>query len=178
MTPEESEPQLRELWGQGLSFKKIGVLMGTSRSAIAGRCKRLGLRRGPSDVEAWPDDDVALLLNLQDAGRTQPQIARAMGRTFASVKSKLDRMKSGSPRRQSQSPIKRQRPSVADLVPIIPERNHSPVRLVDADFWACRYPLWDNSGYPDYLVCGQTKMRGSIFCAAHRAKCFKTDRAA
>lgn len=72
----------------------------------------------------------------------------------------------GHPPKKPRAPAKPPgRPPVKPLpVPDI-ECDSIPVKLADAGPLACRWPLWDVSGYPDYLVCGAP---GYPWCVRHR----------
>lgn len=48
---EERIILLRKLWGKGMSITKIGVEMGVTRNAIAGKSDRLKLPKRPSPIK-------------------------------------------------------------------------------------------------------------------------------
>lgn len=84
------------LWDQGKSYAEISALYDVTRSTVTAgiyRLKERGLiKRFGLPAEIWSSSDDAMLKKLRLAGKTNPQIAAAMGRTLGSVKAKIERM--------------------------------------------------------------------------------------
>lgn len=53
--PEDRIERLRALFSGGAVYSEIANALGVSRSAIAGKCKRLGLRRSPAPARPVAD---------------------------------------------------------------------------------------------------------------------------
>jgi hypothetical protein len=45
--------------------------------------------------------------------------------------------------------------------------------LLDLTAGACRWPVGDPS-HPDFFFCGAEALRGELYCAAHRARAYKS----
>ena len=64
---EEKLIKLKELWDEGLPITKIGLLLGVSRNAIAGKAHRLGLpkRNSPISNSGDPRKNKTTSLNIE-----------------------------------------------------------------------------------------------------------------
>jgi len=78
---------LCEEWIAGTSAEAIGELTDTSKNAVIGKARRLGLpQRKPSrKVEPWEDDDKQRLLRLRREGTSWPAIADELERSYSAV---------------------------------------------------------------------------------------------
>ena len=54
-----------------------------------------------------------------------------------------------------------------------PELASAPIKLIDTGADVCHWPLWQENGAPDFLVCGAP---GYPYCAKHRRVATSTPR--
>lgn len=85
------------LWKSGKSGGEIGAILGTSRSSVIGRMRRLGLLGSPERMNApihkWtPGEDAELTQFITVDGLGYVEIAAAMNATYDSVRHRAQRL--------------------------------------------------------------------------------------
>lgn len=171
--------QLQALWKQGLSGAEIAQRIGTGRSAVLAKARRLDL----DARKDWPKEREALLSNLwSDDSLTLADIGLILGIGRNAVCGKGHRL--GLPPR-GHLPERRARlakdhrqssrlPAVSKPTPtpiakppaVVPAGR--PVPLVDLERHHCRWIRDDG------LFCGTAKARGS-YCATHAAITYRVE---
>lgn len=133
----------------------------------------------------WDAEKVAELTRLwNDRSLSAQQIARQMGiSSRMAIIGKARRL--GLPRRNPADNLPRPAPSIASRGPKppkvepmpqpkpvpAPEPPTTPVRLADAGPNICRFPMWQERGWPDLLICGAP---GYPWCSKHRRVVYQT----
>lgn len=88
-TPEENR-RLRELCEQGLTIQEIAKQLDREPSATYWRLHAYGLSAKRADNgQKWTQKEIKRLIKLVRQGKTRERIAALMGRTFQSVRRKL-----------------------------------------------------------------------------------------
>lgn len=146
---DETRNQLRALIKDGLSYLQIAHRMGRSRSAIAGECFRLGLRRAIqhkggislSRLEPLPAPPPTLWQDLQKPPIRKPRKPRSLIELKAI---------------EEQAQIKRKpRPRLVE---------HK--ALLELNACDCRWP-YGEPGTKDFFFCAAEVVAGHPYCEAH-----------
>lgn len=106
LTPEDFD-RIVLMREEGRSYKEIALAVGCSQSAVSWHCLRLGADppkppkpvleiRGPVatmrngfPVRRYTADDDARILSMEAEGKSETEIARALGRRFNSIRRRL-----------------------------------------------------------------------------------------
>ncbi len=136
-TPERVA-ELTRLWAEhSLTAEQIARQMGLpSRHAVIGKVHRLGLP--------------GRLVQVAHHEYWQPGGKRASPKPSVA---------SHSPKPPKVAPMPQPKTTPA------PEATTTPVRLVDAGPNICRFPMWQERGWPDLPICGAP---GYPWCSKHR----------
>ena len=151
---QERTEQLRKHHAAGLSFSVIAGLFKTTRSAIAGKCARLGLARPGRDNVA--NGRLGGKIRAKQIFSLAPSQRKAPSRQR---KPKFNFARAITPRAMN---------GTAGLSVLVgsdapPSLN---ISLVDLEPRHCRFIPGD-----DRLFCGQPKQEGSSYCAHHDRMC-------
>ena len=122
----------------------------------------------------WSEEAIAALRELWPTGLSCKAIALRLGvmglGTYSrnAVIGKVHRLDLPDRPRQ----VERARPTPRPKAAIVmaPEPVSIPMRLLDAGMSQCRWPMWDQDGNPDFLVCGARTVPGETWCVAHKRK--------
>ena len=180
-----------DLWNEGKSCGEISVKFGVTRSTVSAgvyRLKERGLiTRSGVAMDLWSDSDDETLKVLRAAGKTNVQIAAAIGRTLGSVKAKIERMVyAGHLKRVADGPgrpktfgvraitfVKRDEERVSQniiagqglLSRIDAAMTGEGVPLLEMRKFQCHFLT---GGAPDWRMCGEPAKDGS-YCPKCRA---------
>ena len=69
---EDKLNKLKKLWDDGLPITKIGIEIGVSRNAIAGKAHRMGLPKRNSPISKSGDPRKSLISNTKDNRKQLP----------------------------------------------------------------------------------------------------------
>lgn len=136
--------EMRRLFDEGWSMGRIALALGRSRSSIAGKLRRLGIKRGDTPTQGL-------------ARRHRPPNPR--------------RRKGGTLKRSTPPPRPVGAPKF-NVVPFKPREPEKPlpplnVGIYDLTPAHCRWPV---SGEREHtLFCGHQRVTGSSYCGQHKA---------
>ena len=175
MWTTERIERLTELWASGMSTALVGKEFGLSKSAIAGKIRRLGLPSRAVRIEFphprdWTQDRVDRLLQMHRERRSARYMAADLGITKFAVNSKLFRLGVDRWTGRRRATMARTGPTLkASPVAEGPRPEHFlGVTFENLTDDQCRYPRGDNP----FLFCGQPKMQESSYCAKCHALCW------
>ena len=132
------------------------------------------------DGSDWTDERIAELTKLWSEGLSGGNISRQMGVSRCAIMGKVRRLNlvphNDTPGwvRQPPTPHRSRSLAVTPRAAPMPQPAplelppSDPVKLVETTSRHCRFPLWNENGWPDFPVCGRDKAEGSVYCAAHR----------
>lgn len=143
----------------------------------------------------WTDDRVDIMRQMHARGDSFGKIGHALNMSRNSCIGKARRLglSPREPRNQNwmteQATKKRLANPPPKVAPPMPEPMPQPaplelppcdpVRLIDATFRSCRWPLWDDDGAATgFPICGRKRDWDSSWCAAHRARVFQAKKQA
>lgn len=155
--PESDLARLRVMWADGLSLNQIGMALGLSRNAIAGKALRMGLdRRGtPIPPTKRSPDAVAKVKAMRAAGKSYSAIAEVLGVTTATARC-------WATRRQEPPKIR-----------LHGATGHGPgIGMADMTRSMCRWPLWGRE-LPTFRCCGDPTAAGLPYCTTHAERAYK-----
>lgn len=161
----ERTERLKELLGTGMKLRDIGAeIGGLSKSAIAGKIRRLGLA-APRPRLLTEEEKEAILARRREKDKIKKRRKRAEGGPERRPSVKLIRTNSNS------NLLRLIHTITGDVAPlqeadIIPHN----VALVDLTDHDCRYPYGEGT---DITFCGHPKQEKSSYCPAHAALCWK-----
>ncbi len=179
MWDDRTTEQLQALWLQGHSGAEIAAAIGSTRSAVLGKARRLDLTMRKD----WPKEREAQLRVLwADPSLSMADIGKTLGIGRSAVAGKISRLMlphrtHASFRRTNISegkgmPLRIRPKTVSATVAKPPARvvvaPGKPVPLMDLEHHHCRW-LQD-----DGLFCGNQKERGS-YCSGHAAITYVAD---
>ena len=146
---QDRTTQLRKSHKAGLSFSVMAEMFRTTRSAIAGKCARLGLVRVEKDFAA--------------AGRIGGKISAQKRRESKPPK----RVSKFNFARPTMAPERANGTAESSSLPVppLPPLNLALVNLTPT---ACRYPYGDRA---PFQFCGHEQHPGSSYCPAHCQLC-------
>ena len=152
--PPERVSALRQLFDEGVCFEQIAGQLAMTRSAIIGKCHRLGLRRDPPPSLHEKRSAAAKVGNLTRKLRPGKDPARNIA---------LQKIVAGP--RYSDEPL----PSTHESDLAIPRRRRRNVfTLGPRD---CKFPVGD-PGTSSFFFCGARKLPTLPYCAEHARRCF------
>ncbi len=142
--PPERTAELTRRFHEGESFGVIAGAMAFTRSAIIGKCHRLGLRRTPPPT-----------LTSAKVGHLTRKLRSA----------RPDPAKLVAGPKHSDEPL----PSTHESDLAIPRRRRKNIfTLGPRD---CKFPVGDPSA-PSFFFCGACRLPALPYCAAHARRCF------
>jgi hypothetical protein len=195
---EQMVQRLCELHAKGWAYSAIGERLGLSRSAISGKCARLGLKRGMGDgdqrrkealyqsqVQArskWTVERDDMLRQFAADGLSMPEAAKRLGLTYGMVKSRVGRLRMSWPRHYGKGeekpapdtrPLTVQRRDAAAAFEIAAPADAIP--LVGRPFGRCAWPVGTPDTPGEQLCCGRAVQEGSRFqyCPDHMRLSFR-----
>jgi GcrA cell cycle regulator len=184
--------ELRKLWAEGLSTRRIGERMGISKNAVVGKAHRLGLPERESPVlrgDRSPDAvskreaTKAKAVELYQGGMQRAQIAARLELNPDYVSNLLRGVSQGKGRpsvmapglglptmHAEPTPMHDSRPAMHDRAPAAPLVQFRPIQPR-----CCKWPLWGHQERPTHRYCERpttTRKDGlpDVYCAEHRAK--------
>lgn len=179
---EAEDAVLMRMTEAGSSAPAIAAKLGTTRDAILGRRKRIGLTAHAP--KSWTPEKVAILEKMCRAGFSAGQIAPKVGMSRHATLGKAQRMKlplqhpAGRPpgTQQRQSKPMRIPTQAHRLPPASIEGMPSPpvslnVSLLDLTADACRWPTSGEGAA--MLSCGHRKVAGFVYCEHHARIAFQ-----
>jgi len=140
---EDRDAQLIKLHGQGLSYSRIGDIMGVTRCAISGRVNRLKARKKIKCLELRKPT-----IRKDREARVRPTVQRIEAIRRRAVAPKI--------------PVE----------PIPPPRVDDVVRrtMKTLEHDECKFPIGDPKR-PDFGFCGLPQQPGGPYCSGHHARC-------
>lgn len=148
MWTRDAEAQLRQRHAAGLSFSVLAELFRVTRSAIAGKCARLGLTRNDGSAEANGKIGARISAQKRNPRRSKSNFARAVPPPKRVMKAGAD----------SSATL----PDVAAPAPSLNIAN------ANLEPHHCRYIAGD-----DRLSCGHPRIDASPYCVAHTLICYR-----
>jgi GcrA cell cycle regulator len=187
------EDALRQMVEKGYTSTQICGKLGTTRNAVIGKCKRLGLILGrdrakwknPRFSFKWTDEASEVLRELCALNMTSHEISTELVARFGlpiSIHAVWQRARllgiSVGGGRQVQAMRARLRGKSAKAVefkPIAVEPSFQcrRVPLTELAGRACRFPLGDPLE-DDFVFCGNDATAGKSYCAGHAALCYRS----
>lgn len=192
---EDLIKQLIELDRQGVSDAEICRRLGATQGQVSGVRFRRGVRKGDHGKisSSWSDDDVSLLKRLWARELSNSQIAREMGRTVNSVRSKGVKMglpSNGYPQgrktavdaSERAAKVNQQRARKVRVIPMVQKPVEAPEVIPDhARPWLtrmrgeCAYPYGPRG---QIHSCCKPTFNDGTYCEGHSATCYDYKRAA
>lgn len=195
---EGAVKRLIDLHAKGWAYSAIGEALGLSRSAVSGKCARLGLKRGMGDgdqrrkgalyqsqVQAsskWTVERDDQLRRFAAEGLSMPEAAKRLGLTYGMVKARVGRLRMSWPRHYA----KGEGSPVADTRPLPVQRRDAAavfklpapddaIPLIGRPFGRCAFPVGTPDAPADQLCCGHPVIDGSRFqyCETHHRMSFR-----
>lgn len=102
--PDERVAELRRLIDAGLSYRQIGLRLGTTKNAIIGKAHRLSIYGERLTPKPYTAADIDAVASAISAGFDLATIAAAMGRTRSSVRNKIEALGMDKPLRRKPAP--------------------------------------------------------------------------
>lgn len=105
-TPEEDRT-IEDMRAHGRTWSEVGEALNRSTKSASSRSKRLARMYAPSNTPSavqlpkkirkrWTPEDLKTLSDMQNAGRSQTEIAQAVGRTISSIESQVKGLRRAS----------------------------------------------------------------------------------
>jgi len=132
---------LKKLCAQGLSFSRIGAIMGISRSAAIGKASRLRIPKSPA----------------KPTGRKRNPVT-AEGKRILTPRLHRLNFETQMKAAPIPQPVKQADDAPAPLM----------IPLLDLEPHMCRWPCGDPRD-PGFGFCGHNKKRGSAWCEYHES---------
>lgn len=183
MRNDELNETVARLRADGHTFDQIARKLKTTRSAIAGRCARLGLSTLTPRTDSKERDQ--RIIALIKKGLLQRDIAARFGISQGTVSAAGVKAKATRPRREIvRAPEVRVVAKVAPVPVQVPAPVQVPVVGPDTSYnvffisaAGCRFTPWsaEETDLDRKFVCGAPKSRGS-FCAFHAALAYVAPR--
>lgn len=154
----ERVAQLKQLWTQGESASTICALMkATSRCAIIGKARRLGLVQGN---------------NPRRTTRPRTRWGAQLSRLSAVPKSSKERVSPTVLLRASRSGASKENPSAPPKPMVVLVEPPSPLLVTFGELkdGICKFPFGDKA---PFRYCGHKAMPGTSWCPHHRSVCFE-----
>jgi len=142
--------QLKEMWEQGVSASQIGAKLGLSRSAIIAKVHRLGLPR-----RMWVTPAIKPQLAPQRPLSNVKPATKALPKPAAKPVSQVKSDDTDFPVESGHGE--------SDTTETRTSKNCS---IMELDSQHCRWPI-GKPGTPDFCYCGETPVRGNVYCAKH-----------
>lgn len=180
----DEEDKLRRMAGEGCSSYDVAEALGRTGSSVSSRAERLGVRFGPPKTY-WTAERQADLQRLAGEGLSARMIGERLGVSRSAIIGRAHRTginvgtRSVSESRADRAQTmrlewrqERNRAAQPKGPPKIkPLRLPEPAHLVSFDDLTpahCKWPYGDPKE-PTFGFCGQHRVTGSSYCAAHRA---------
>ncbi len=189
--------RLIQLHAKGWIYSDIAEALGVSRSAVAGKCKRLNLRRGMGDGEQrrkealyqahtqarskWTAERDEQLRRLASEGLSMVEVAKRLGLTYGMVKARVGRLRMSWPRHYAKGEPK----PAADVRPLNVQRRDAAavfklpapddaVPLIGRRFGQCAFPVGTPDAPADQLCCGHRVVSDAhAYCERHHRIAFR-----
>lgn len=196
------EPELRQLWADGLSTREIGLKIGKSKNAVIGRAHRLKLPPRPAPVVRLASG----LFERRYSGKAKDRAeveapAILVAGSVAAAPPKKRPAKLAVPETLVSEPVMPAAPDPVLPVPALPPPQPAagrgahdgkrgprlsfppprPAEVTRPD-WSeqpepnrCRWPMWGNkegAGWPQRF-CTAARVGGGSYCIGHRAVAYR-----
>lgn len=195
---QAEDAALADLIGKGKSFAQAGAEIGRSKNACISRARRIGVKASlaPGNWRVgerafvgapklckrwdatWTPEEIQILRNLRSQGKTTHEIAKAMERTYGSIRGAARRFGASVPadhQQHIQRRIAAGKPKSRVAQPDVSYANTlfgDGVSFADLQNNQCRWPVGD----VDIVYCGAKRTKGS-YCDLHHALAYSGRRA-
>ena len=149
----DMDDQLRQMWAKHHSLREIGRAVGRSKSAVAGRALRLGLKRHETPAPA-----VLKGTGLFGTKHEQLLLSNPEGELSGSPPAAQEEDETKG------DPDDGARGLLGDIARYVPQAMHP-------SFAACQF-IEATPEADDACKCGAATLAGSPYCARHHARCY------